>query len=114
MPPPYPIVDRIKNVRKKLRKNLRGLGAGVGEDEDGGGGGGGGRELDAEGEGGVSGVIGDESVEPPGAVPVAAASFTFDAFMDVATRPGGRGSEVAELRDPGSTMGLESPILGFC
>jgi hypothetical protein len=33
--------------------------------------------------------------------------------MVVATRPGGSGSDVAELADPGSTTGLESPILGF-
>lgn len=31
----------------------------------------------------------------------------------VATGPGGGGAVVVELAEPGSTMGFESPILGF-
>lgn len=34
-------------------------------------------------------------------------------FGVIATRPGGGGTVVLELAEPGSTMGFESPILGF-
>lgn len=35
------------------------------------------------------------------------------ALGDVKTGPGGGGSEVAELADPGRTIGFESPMLGL-
>lgn len=95
-----------------MRKNLRGLGAWTRVGLGGGGGG----ELDAatgEALGGVSGICGVVSFAAKTGVPVKPASLTFDAFMLVATGPGGGGSEVAELLEPGSTIGLESLILGL-
>ena len=98
-----------------MRKNLRGFGVGARVGEGGGGGVavGGGALADGGGVGGVRGVGGLVLILIVGAVPVKAASLTFDALIVVATRPGGRGSEVAELLDPGRTTGFESLILDF-
>lgn len=87
-----------KIVVKNRRKNLRffGLGAGVG--------GGGGTEAVEEGGGG--GVKGIGWVVFPGVVVAGVAGVG-------ATCPGGSGSDVLVLADPGSTADFESAILGF-
>lgn len=99
---------------KNLRKNFL-LGFGVG------GGGGGGGPVAVGGAvwtlplwgGGLRGAFDGRMVEPElgvAGVGWGAASFELDVS---ATRPGGAGSEVVALADPGSTAGFESAILGF-
>lgn len=65
---------------------------------------------DTGGVGGVRGTLCGGIIDPE--LGVAGVCAT-DELGDVATGPGGRGSEVASLADPGRTRGLESAILGF-
>lgn len=91
---------------KNRRKNFRGFGAG--------GGGGGGTAPTASGVGGVRGTFGGGIAEFDVGIAglddeVAGVGAVADlAFIEVSTLPGGRGSEVLELADPGSTIGFES------
>lgn len=80
----------MKNLRKK---RLFGFGA-----ESGG-------ILDEGGGGGVRGTFAAGIVVEVGVTGVTE--------LGVTTAPGGSGSEVAALADPGSTGGLESAILGL-
>ncbi len=84
----------VKNLRKNLRR-LRG------------GGGGGGAEV--AGGGGLRGTLSAGIVVELG---VAGVGGILE-FKEVATGPGGGGTEVLALAEPGSTAGFESAILGF-
>ena len=95
-------------MRKVFRKNLLfGFAGRVGD------GGGGGEGLDDVGivelgGGGVRGTLSAGIVR----VVVGVAGVGFE-LSDVATEPGGSGSEVLALADPGRTIGLESEIEGL-
>ena len=105
MPPPNPRAVNKNIVVKNLRKNLR-LGFGVGAA-------GGGVDARGGGGGGVKGTLGGTVVDPVGVAGVGDVDVAIFELNVSATRPGGRGWEVAELADPGSTMGFESAMLGF-
>lgn len=82
------------------KKRLFGFGGGF---DDGGGGPG----ILTPGGGGVRGTFSAGIVLEVGVAGVGACEF------GVTTVPGGNGSDVAGLADPGSTTGLESGILGL-
>ena len=84
---------------KNFRKNLR-FGLGVG------GGGGG---VEAAGVEALIGTFGGAIAAPTGVSVFADGGV----YRVGGTGPGGSGSEVLSLRDPGRTMGLESAILAF-
>lgn len=85
----------VKNFRKNLRFGF--------------GGGGGGGGVAAAGAELLIGTFGGAIVAPTGV-----STFEDGGVYSVGgTGPGGSGSEVASLRDPGRTMGFESEILAF-
>lgn len=88
-------------------KNLRSLLFGLG---GGGDGGGGEPEVVFPGGGGVRGTFCGGIVEAEGVDGVGDAAFEFN---EVATGPGGGGSFVLALAEPGRTTGVESAMLGL-
>ena len=97
-PPPKPSAERIRTVEKNLRKKRLLRGGGVGVAELGGG-------------GGVNGTLFAGILADAGVAGVEAAVIEEEDVS--ATGPGGRGSDVASLAEPGRTADFESAILGL-
>ncbi len=89
----------VKNLRKNLRFGFGGGGGGGGAEEGGGG--------------GVRGTLLGGIEEAELGVAGVGEEVAVFAFSVVATAPGGNGSDVLGLADPGRTVGFEPDMLGF-